>query len=166
MTTEPSPELACPSSADVKLKASEEDIDIAARTVWGEARGEGEAGMQAVAAVLINRALAARSFIAAKAGRKKHPLFGDGSLTSAAQAAWQFSCWNKNDPNRDKLIKLSKADPGYIKAKAAVTWALSNQDPTDGATHYYANSIAAPDWTKDATFTKKIGQHLFYKNVK
>jgi len=166
MTAEPSPDLTRLSVALAKLQASEDDIDIAARTVWGEARGEGEAGMQAVAAVLINRAFAAKSFIAAKEGRKKHPLFGEGSLASASLAEWQFSCWNENDPNRDKLIKLGKADPGYEKAKAAVTWALANPDPTEGATHYYANSITAPDWSANATFTKKIGHHLFYKNVK
>ncbi len=32
------------------------DLDIVAKTVWGEARGEGRKGMQAVAEVILNRA--------------------------------------------------------------------------------------------------------------
>ena len=32
------------------------EIDTLARTIWGEARGEGSAGMQAVANVVMNRA--------------------------------------------------------------------------------------------------------------
>ena len=31
------------------------EIDVLARTLWGEARGEGTAGMQAVASVILNR---------------------------------------------------------------------------------------------------------------
>lgn len=149
----------------VELAVGEEDIDTAARTIWAEARGEGVDGMRAVAAVIINRARGARTFIAAKKGRTSHPLFGDGTLKSACKVAWQFSCWNANDPNRAKLLALSKADPLYVKAVEALTWSLSNPDPTDGATHYYANTIKAPPWTKGATFTKKVGHHLFYKNV-
>ena len=32
-----------------------QQVDIVARTIWGEARGEGATGMQAVANVIINR---------------------------------------------------------------------------------------------------------------
>ena len=31
------------------------EIDLLARTIWGEARGEGQTGMQAVANVIMNR---------------------------------------------------------------------------------------------------------------
>jgi spore germination cell wall hydrolase CwlJ-like protein len=60
---------------------------------------------------------------------------------------------------------LPKTDPLYLKARDALAWALSNDDPTFGATHYYSSVIKAPDWTKGATLTVKIGHHLFYKNV-
>ena len=37
------------------------EADVLARTLWGEARGEGEDGMQAVANVICNRAAIARA---------------------------------------------------------------------------------------------------------
>jgi spore germination cell wall hydrolase CwlJ-like protein len=144
---------------------TEEDIDTVARTLWGEARGEREEGMRAVAAVIINRARAARSWMA-KHPNTPHPLFGDGTLRSVCKAKWQFSCWNEGDPNRSKIEGLPKTDPLYIKAIEALAWVLTNPDPTFGATHYHSSVIKAPDWTKGATMTVKIGHHLFYKNVK
>lgn len=144
---------------------TQENLDIAAKTVWAEARGEGEAGMRAVAAVIVNRALSAQSYMAKHQDKTRHPLFGDGGLGSASQAKWQFSCWNADDPNKDKMENLSPSDPAYQKAMDAVLWAVQNADPTQGASHYYASSIDQPAWAADATFTKKIGAHLFYKNV-
>lgn len=38
-------------------------------------------------------------------------------------------------------------------------------DPTQGATNYFADSIAPPNWVDGATFTVQIGHHKFYKNV-
>ncbi|MCS6931246.1 MAG: cell wall hydrolase [Acetobacteraceae bacterium] len=147
------------------LGVTEEDKDIVARTLWGEARGEGEEGMRAVAAVIVNRARIARAWMA-KYGKKRHPLFGDGSLKSVCQAKFQFSCWNEGDPNRAKMEALATTDALYLQGRAALEWALTNPDPTLGATHYYSSVIKAPDWTKGATMTVKIGHHLFYKNVK
>jgi spore germination cell wall hydrolase CwlJ-like protein len=160
--TPPNPRLG---SALLELEIGEDDMDTVARTLWGEARGEGEAGMRAVAAVIVNRARAARAW-KAKHGKDRHPLFGDGTLRSVCKAKWQFSCWNEKDPNRQKMEALLKTDPLYLKGREALTWALSNDDPTLGATHYYSSVIKQPDWTKGATFTVKIGHHLFYKNVK
>lgn len=37
------------------LTNRDEQIDIMARTAWGEARGEGQSGMQAVLNVIMNR---------------------------------------------------------------------------------------------------------------
>lgn len=38
-----------------KIDEIDEDIDTMARTIWGEARGEGVQGMQAIACVIMNR---------------------------------------------------------------------------------------------------------------
>ncbi|PJB71692.1 MAG: hypothetical protein CO093_04590 [Alphaproteobacteria bacterium CG_4_9_14_3_um_filter_47_13] len=41
---------------ETRLSTScEKDIEILARTIWGEARGEGQKGMLAVASVIMNR---------------------------------------------------------------------------------------------------------------
>jgi len=61
------------------------DVLILARTIYGEARGEGERGMQAVANVIMNR-VAANSW------------YGDG-VQGVCLKDKQFSAWNENDPN-------------------------------------------------------------------
>src|SRR5215468_10322728 len=81
---------------------SQAEIDTVARTVWAEARGEGVAGMTAVACVIMNRARIASQY--KQDHGRPHPLFGDGTLASCCTHPWQFSCWNENDPNRQKLL--------------------------------------------------------------
>jgi N-acetylmuramoyl-L-alanine amidase len=127
-------------------------IGCAARTVWGEARGEGAAGMAAVAHVLLNRV---------KDGR-----WGN-TLAAVCLAPWQFSCWNAGDPNRRKMLELDETDALFTECVAAVGNAPSMDDPTHGATHYYnpAGVITTPAWVAGATPTAKVGHHLFHKDV-
>lgn len=70
------------------MTATEKDRDILARTLWGEARGEGLAGQIAVAWTIRNRV---------NDGKAKS-WWGEG-YAGVCQAPYQFSCWNKNDPN-------------------------------------------------------------------
>jgi hypothetical protein len=66
--------------------------ETVAITILAEARGEGKSGMYAVACVISQRAKE----------RKK----------SAAQVClqpWQFSCWNKNDPQKATFKKAFAA---------------------------------------------------------
>jgi len=126
--------------------------DIVARTLWGEARGEGRDGMHAVANVLQNRA-----------ADRRWP----NDLADVATQPWQFSAWNANDPNRDKLLSVGPSDPAFAAALDIADRALSGRlaDITGGATHYHATSIAAPYWANGATATTRIGNHVFYRNV-
>jgi N-acetylmuramoyl-L-alanine amidase len=80
-----------------------QDIDVVARTLYGEARGEGKQGMIAVACVIVTRAMIAAEYV--DANGKPHPLFGDGSLASACQAPLQFSCW---DPFQGRTTSAPK----------------------------------------------------------
>ena len=130
------------------------DIDVLARTIWGEARGEGRSGMEAVAAVVMNRFRSAAWYSAP-------------TVAGVAMKRFQFSAWNPNDPNHDKLINVTKDDPDFALAMNIAHDAIYGRgdDPTDGATHYYANYINPPNWTQGATQTAQIGQHLFFKGV-
>ncbi len=131
------------------------EFGVAARTIWGEARGEGADGMKAVAHVLLNRV---------KDGR-----WGP-SLGAVCLAPWQFSCWNIADPNRRPMLSFFSGDQALSAPTAAFGDAnaesAAGTDPTGGATHYYADTIAPPAWTKGAAQTAHIGHHLFFKNVK
>lgn len=133
----------------------EHDLDVLARTLWGEARGEGAAGMVAVGWTIRNRAA--------------RPGWWGRDIVSVCQAPWQFSCWNKNDPN---YPYLSGAKPiparEYLKAREAALAVIggSQPDPTGGATHYHATTMARPPtWAAKAKRTAVIGHHVFFRDV-
>lgn len=148
-------------------RASGEDIEILARTIFGEARNQSVAGQIAVGFVIAHRAAIAAAYRAAHG--KSHPLFGDGSLGSACKAPWQFSCWNKSDPTRARMIGVTLDDAAYQRAfyvaLAIVCGEVSDALPK--STHYYnpAAVRGIPAWTKDATFLATIGAHMFFGGV-
>lgn len=85
------------------------------------------------------------------------------------QKPYQFSCWNKTDPNFTylsgvKLIPFREFAQAQIAADLVMTGKAP--DPASGATHYYATTMPkAPDWVKGAKQTLKPGQHVFFKDV-
>lgn len=129
------------------------DIDNLARTVWGEARGDGREGMQAVANVVMNRVRAGKWF--------------SGTVSAVVRMPWQFSIWNAGDPNRAKIEAANENTPGFLDAVEISARAMRGDLPdiTNGATHYHAVTIQPPDWTQGATETARIGGHVFYKGV-
>ena len=132
----------------------ERDIDILARTAWGEARGSGATGMQAVLNVIVNR-------------HKSAAWYRAETLAGTALKAYQFSVWLPGDPNYAKVTNVTENDAVFRTAlglaKAAVDGTLP--DITGGATHYYAKSISPPAWAVGAVRTADIGGHLFFKGV-
>lgn len=68
----------------------EHDIDILARTIYGEARGEKTAGKKAVACVIMNR-------------YKAKKWFSGKTIAETCQKPWQFSCWNKTTQTAKRL---------------------------------------------------------------
>jgi len=132
-------------------------VDTLARTLWGEARGEPVRGIEAVAAVIVNRVRLAR----ARGGF----WWGD-NVVAVCRKPFQFSCWNKDDPNRPKLPAVTEADPAFAVclriARRAVSGALP--DPTGGCTHYHSRRVH-PAWARDAVPRVEIGTHLFYDDV-
>lgn len=127
-----------------------EDIDVAARTVWGEARGESFEGKVAVAHVIANRA--ATNYM------------GD-TLEAVCKKRKQFSCWNENDPNHKKIMALKKDNPAYQECLKAVAIALvSDEDPTKGARHYHSKHIK-PYWADDTKEGVFVGNHIFVIGV-
>lgn len=128
------------------------DVDVLARTLWGEARGEGARGMEAVASVIMNRV--------------RSPRF-PGTVEGVCKQPWQFSSWNANDPNLPALLAVTASDANFKRALSIAERAVNGRlvDPTRGALHYYANWIAEPAWARGATVTARIGQHIFLTGV-
>ena len=124
-----------------------------AKTIWGEARGEGAIGMQAVANVIMNRV-------------DRGGWYG-ASIKDVVLKPYQFSCWNDTDPNRAKLDKLTVADLQSSGALQIAQQVINGQLPdiTGGATEYHNKNIL-PDWDySKLKQTVQIGNHIFYRSI-
>lgn len=77
------------------------EVEVLARTIYGEARGETVRGKEAVACVVLNRVQRAKD--------RSGYWWGD-SIESVCFKPWQFSCWNENDPNHQKILSV---EPGH-----------------------------------------------------
>jgi N-acetylmuramoyl-L-alanine amidase len=133
------------------------DLDTLARTIWGEARGEGIAGMEAVASCVMNR-------VDLDLGHDNKPDWWGEGVAGVCRRPWQFSCWNANDPNRRKLDAVDETDPIFRKALEIAERAMGRRliDRTGGATHYHTKS-SKPRWSEGRTPTAVIGWHMFYR---
>ena len=81
---------------------------------------------------------------------------------------WQFSCFNIQDPNYNKLLQPVSWDAEavwrtclYI-ARAALRGALPGV--VDGCCYYHAAGLPMPAWAKKLEFYKQIGRHKFYRS--
>ena len=134
-----------------------DSVDVLARTLWGEARGEGEEGMIAVASVVLNRVRESLEH----GGRY---LWGR-DVVSVCRARAQFSCWNPGDPNRAKLLAVDLSDPAFRLARKVAEDAVAGRlaDPTYDATSYKVASLPWPhSWGHFRTPLVTIGKHAFY----
>ena len=130
-------------------------VDVLARTIFGEARGEPFDGQVAVAWTIRNRA------------DKPGPDWWGDSITEVCLKAKQYSAWNPSDPNRKRLEVASAGNPEFLRARGIACLVLTGDlpDPTKGATHYYADYIATPKWAEGLTPAVVIGRHRFFKDV-
>ncbi|MDV7341732.1 cell wall hydrolase [Terasakiella sp. A23] len=138
-------------------KSPEDAIDTLARTLYGEARGEKVRGLEAVAAVIINRV--------EKAIQRGGYWWG-ADVENVCLRPWQFSCWNVNDPNREKILTIDGKNKIFATccriARRAVFGAL--KDPTKGATHYHRTGLL-PAWARNQIPCAEVGHHVFYKDI-
>lgn len=128
-----------------------EDIDVMARTLYGEARGEvkkfGIVALIAVANVIFNRY------------KKKFAK----TIKEICLAPKQFSCWNTGDPNYKKITTVTEDDMLFRKCLSVAENVLSGKYPdiTDGCDHYHAN-YAKPYWAAYLQPKRIFGSHYFY----
>ena len=120
------------------------ETKVIAITILAEARGEGQGGMYAVAAVIAQRAFE----------RKRTP-------KEICLKPYQFSCWNgKSLKSLEHLLKVPQAKYAIALAKNIK---LLSRDFVGFANHYHNNKIKAPYWAKGQKPVKVIGNHIFYK---
>lgn len=133
----------------------EEEIDILARTIYAEARGEyktvGISGLIAIVNIVMNRL--------------KHPKIFGNSVRDICLKPYQFSCWLKDDPNYSVLQNVTQDDALF---KICVTVAKEGIDQkypdlTHTSDHYHYFTASIPYWAKHHTPKVIIGRHLFYQ---
>lgn len=135
----------------MSLPYTDLELDVAARTVWGEARGEKHPeAMLAVAWVIRNRV--------------EHPRWWGKTIAEVCRKPYQFSCWNDDDPNAAKCHAVDDTDVKFLNAKAAVAFAFQDisPDPTGGSDHYCTTAVE-PNWAKGKEPVATIGNHRFYR---
>lgn len=134
-----------------------DDIDVLARTIYGEARGEKLNGMEAVASVVLNRQ---------KISKQKKKYWWGNSIAEICKKPKQFSCWNKNDINYGLISRVDENNPVFCICKRIAMRAVSGfvEDKTRGATHYHTKSIR-PVWTLGKIPCCEIGSHIFYNDI-
>ncbi|HEY4250645.1 MAG TPA: cell wall hydrolase [Roseomonas sp.] len=128
------------------------DTDLAVRTVLGEAGNQGPVGQSAVAHVIRNRVQ--------QSGQTPEQV---------VLAPSQFEPWN-TDAGRQRLLSIDPRSPAYQNALRVVQTAFADgsQDPTQGATHFYAPDLQArlgrqpPAWAEGQQAIP-IGAQNFYR---
>jgi N-acetylmuramoyl-L-alanine amidase len=138
-------------------KNPDEAIDVLARTLYGEARGEQVRGKEAVACVILNRV--------EKALKKGHYWWGN-DVENVCLRPWQFSCWNPNDPNREKVLVVDATNKVFATCLRVARRAIYGGviDPTNGATHYHVVGLL-PSWARGQVPCAEVGHHVFYKDI-
>ncbi|NLM37721.1 MAG: hypothetical protein GX202_06310 [Firmicutes bacterium] len=112
------------------------DLDLLARVIYAEARGEPLEGQVAVGAVLINRV--------------RNPRFPN-DLWSIVFKKGEFCTV------RDGQVWLQPNATAYRAARLA----KAGWDPTNGALYFYNPSKTTSKWIWSRTVTARIGRHVF-----
>jgi N-acetylmuramoyl-L-alanine amidase len=137
------------------------DLDVMAKTVWAEARGEDTVGQQAVAWVIRNRYEHPRWW------SRHRDAITDDTIAAVCRDPWQFSCWNPNDPNRSRLDNPKLLEDSAFKAiRQICEMVLRGElpDPTGKSDHYCTTKVARyTNWARGRKPVKVIGNHSFYR---
>ena len=116
--------------------ASSSQVDLLARLISAEARGEPYSGQVAVGAVVLNRI--------------KHPSFPN-TLSGVIYQNGAFTCIS------DGQFNQPVAESAYRAARDA----LNGVDPSGGAIYYFNPSTATSSWIWSRPLITVIGKHRF-----
>ncbi len=112
------------------------NLNLLARAVYAEARGEPYVGQVAVAAVILNR-VKSSSF--------------PNTVSGVIYQPGAFTCVS------DGQINLTPNQTAYNAARDA----LNGYDPTGGCLYYYNPATATSKWIWSLKVTLKVGRHNF-----
>ncbi len=117
-------------------QASGSDLQLLAKCIYAEARGEPYQGQVAVGAVILNRV--------------ENPDFPN-TVAEVIYQPWAFTAVH------DGQINFSPDSSAYSAAQDA----LNGWDPTYGCVYYYNTKTATSDWIFNRKTVVTIGRHVF-----
>ncbi len=123
-------------SVSAASQSTSGDVDLLARLISAEARGEPYAGQVAVGAVVLNRV--------------ESPAF-PGTISGVIYQSGAFSCL------QDGQFWKPVADSAYKAARDA----LNGSDPSGGALYYFNPATATSKWIWSRPLLTVIGRHRF-----
>lgn len=121
-------------------KGSTPDIQLLARAINGEARGESYEGQVAVGAVILNRV--------------EHPNFPN-TIAGVIYESGAFTAVSDGQIN----VPIAEDSTVYKAAEDA----MNGWDPTNGAIYYFNPNTATNSWIWSRPLTITIGKHRFCK---
>ena len=122
------------------------DVEILAKTLYGEARGEGYNGLLAVATVIYNRA---------KGDKFK--------FIKVCLQAKQFSCWNGTNDIAIwdyKSYDICKQIATCMLSGDIIYYPFKTIKPTNYLTYALYMSEKCPNWVRGAS-GEVVGKHIF-----
>lgn len=151
------------------------DLDILARTIYGEARGEGNLGMEAVGCTIINRWKSGKWFNGYDTNNDGAESIAEVCQQRVPKSKWyQYSCWNEDNPGLLKMMSSDLYDSHLSNCFRIALLVIVNSndqrwqvlDKSNGATHYYSDRISTPSWALGKEPCQIIGHHRFFKDIK
>ncbi len=115
---------------------TQSEVELLARTISAESRGEPYEGQVAVGAVILNRI--------------EHPSFPN-TMAGVIYQNGAFSCIDDGQIN----------EPVYESSKRAAVDAMNGWDPSGGAIYYYNPVTATNKWIRSRPIIVTIGKHVF-----
>lgn len=138
-----------------QFNASNADVFVMAQTLYGEARGEKEPEITAVANVILNRV------------RNR---YRGSTIRGVCLAKSQFSCWLPSDPNLSIIQAAKLGNPAtpkfdfcYEIAKRAIAGDLPELVPA--TTHHYHTINSSPYWAEASKIVHRDRAHIFYRDI-
>lgn len=143
-------------SAARHVAPQEAAAEILALTLWGEAADRPVRAIEALAALVMNRAR-----LSAAPGGPAH--WGRG-VVGVCRAPFQFPCWNSNHPRHAALREVADGDGALAICRRVAARAMGGAlpDPTGGATHVH-DAAALPGWALGRPAATEIGGLCFYR---
>lgn len=133
------------------------ELDVLARTIFGEARGCDTDIKEAITNIVMNR-------VRVSEARGKY--WWGNNIIQVCQKPYQFPCWDRSSELYKDLLNVTAEDLEFLFCMTTALGGIEGtlQDNTERSTHYHHESNA-PFWSRTEHPEVIINDFKFYKLV-